>query len=60
MENNFTSAIPQEWVGQKVRVLTVIAFGDEIKGILSKIGTDYIVVGKDIINVSNIVRIRKV
>ena len=60
MEKHFAAAIPQEWIGQKVKVLTSIAFGSEIKGILSKIGTDYIVVGKDIINVRHVVKIRKV
>ena len=59
MEKNFVAAIPREWVGQKVKVLTSIAFGSEIKGILSEIGTDYIVVGQDIINVGHVVRIRK-
>ena len=59
MEKRFTVAIPQEWIGQKVKVLTGIALANEIKGILSEIGTDYIVVGKDIINVGYIVRIRK-
>lgn len=60
MEKHFAAAIPQEWIGQKVKVLTSIAFGNESKGILSEIGTDYIVVGKDIINVRHVVRIRKV
>ena len=60
MEKHFTSAIPQEWIGQKVKVLTSIAFGNEIKGILSEIGTDYIVVGKDIINVRHVAKIRRV
>ena len=59
MEKHFAAAIPQEWIGQKVKVLTRITFGNEIKGILSEIGTDYIVVGKDIINVGHVVRIRK-
>jgi len=59
MEKYLTNAIPQEWIGQKVKVLTSIAFGSEIKGILSEIGTDYIVVGKDIINVGHVVKIRK-
>jgi len=59
MEKCLTTAIPQEWIGQKVRVLTSIAFGNEIKGILSEIGTDYIVVGKDIINVGYVVKIRR-
>ena len=58
-EKHFTAAIPQEWIGQKVKVLTSIAFGNEIKGILSEIGTDYIVVGKDIINVGHVVKIRR-
>jgi len=60
MEKHLTAAIPREWIGQKVRVLTSIAFGNEIKGILSEIGTDYIVVGKDIINVRHVVKIRRV
>ena len=60
MENHFAAAIPQEWIGQKVKVLTSIALGNEIKGILSEIGTDYIVVGKDIINVRHVVKIRGV
>ena len=60
MEKHFAAAIPQEWIGQKVKVLTSIALGNEIKGILSEIGTDYIVVGKDIINVRHVVKIRKV
>ena len=59
MEKHFTSAIPQEWIGQKVKVLTSIAFGNEIKGILSEIGTDYIVVGQDIINIRHVVKIRR-
>ena len=59
MEKHFTAAIPQEWIGQKVKVLTSIALGNEIKGILSEIGTDYIVVGKDIINVGHVVKIRR-
>ncbi len=59
MEKFLTTAIPQEWIGQKVKVLTSIALGSEIKGILSEIGTDYIVVGKDIINIRHVVKIRK-
>ncbi len=59
MEKHFAAAIPQEWIGQKVKVLTSIALGNEIKGILSEIGTDYIVVGKDIINVRHVVKIRR-
>ena len=59
MEKRFTAAIPKEWVGQKVKVLTVLALGSEIKGILNEIGADYIVVNQDIINVGNIVKIRK-
>jgi len=59
MEKHLTAAIPQEWIGQKVRVLTSIAFGNEIKGILSETGTDYIVVGKDIIHVRHVVKIRR-
>ena len=60
MEKHFAAAIPQEWIGQKVKVLTSIALGNEIRGILSEIGTDYIVVGKDIINVRHVVKIRRV
>ena len=60
MEKDFTSAIPQEWIGQRVKVLTSIAFGNEIKGRLSEIGTDYIIVAKDIINVRHVVKIRRV
>ena len=60
MEKHLTAAIPREWIGQRVRVLTSIAFGNEIKGILNEIGTDYIVVGKDIINVRHVVKIRGV
>ena len=60
MEKHFAAAIPQEWIGQKVKVLTSIALGNEIKGILSEIGIDYIVVGKDIINVGYVVKIRRV
>ena len=59
MENHFAAAIPQEWIGQKVKVLTSIALGSEIKGILSETGTDHIVVGKDIINVKYVVKIRR-
>ena len=59
MEKRFTGAIPQEWVGQKVKVLTSILFAWEIKGILSEIDTDYIVVGRDIINIRYVVKIRK-
>jgi len=59
MEKHFTAAIPQEWIGQKVKVVTSIALGNEIKGILSEIGTDYIVVGQDIINIKHVVKIRK-
>jgi hypothetical protein len=59
MEKHFAAAIPQEWIGQKVKVLTSIALGSEIKGILSEIGTDHIVVGKDIINVGYVVKIRR-
>lgn len=60
MEKHFAAAVPQEWIGQKVKVLTSIALGNEIRGILSEIGTDYIVVGKDIINVRHVVKIRRV
>ena len=59
MEKHFAAAIPKEWIEQKVKVLTSIAFGSEIKGILSEIGADYIVVGKDIINVRHVVKIRR-
>ena len=59
MEKHFAAAIPQEWIGQKVKVFTSIALGNEIKGILSEIGTDYIVVGQDIINIKHVVKIRK-
>ena len=59
MEKHFAAAIPQEWIGQKVKVLTSIALGSEIKGILSEIGTDHIVVGQDIINVRHVVKIRR-
>jgi hypothetical protein len=59
MEKHFAAAIPQEWIGQKVKVLTSIALGSEIKGILSEIGTDYIVIGQDIINIKHVVKIRK-
>lgn len=59
MEKHLTAAIPREWIGQRVKVLTSIAFGNEIKGRLSEIGTDYIVVGQDIINVRYVVKIRK-
>jgi len=59
MEKHFAAAIPQEWMGQKVKVLTSIALGSEIKGILSEIGTDYIVVGQDIINVRHVIKIRR-
>jgi len=60
MEKCLTTGIPQEWIGQKVKVLTSIAFGKEIKGILSEIGTDYVIVGRDIINIRHVVKIRKV
>ena len=59
MENHFAAAMPQEWIGQKVKVLTSIALGSEIKGILSEIGTDHIVVGQDIINVRHVVKVRR-
>ena len=59
MERHFAAAIPQEWIGQKVKVLTSITLGSEIKGILSEIGADYIVVGQGIINVRYVVRIRR-
>jgi len=59
MEKHFSAAIPQEWIGQKVKVLTSIAFGSEIKGTLSEIGMDYVVVGQDVINVRHVVKIRK-
>ena len=60
MEKNFVTTIPQEWIGQKVKVLTSIALSNEIKGILSEIGTDYVIVGRDIINIRHVVKIRKV
>ena len=59
MEKHFATAIPQEWIGQKVKVLTSIAIANEIKGLLSNIGTDYIVVDKDVINVAHVVKIRR-
>ena len=59
MEKHFAAALPQEWIGQKVKVLTSLALGSEIKGILSEIGTDYIVVGQDIINARHVVKIRR-
>jgi len=62
MEKHFTAAIPQEWIGQKVKVLTSLASAfeyKEIKGKLSEIGMDYVVVGQDIINVRHIVKVRK-
>ncbi len=59
MEKQFTAAISQEWTGQKVKVVTSIFFSNEIKGILSEIGTNYIVVGQNIINVRHIVKVRK-
>ena len=59
MEKYFVAAIPHEWIGQKVKVLTSIALAKEIKGILSEIGTDYIVIGHDIINISYVVKIRR-
>ena len=59
MEKHFAAAIPREWIGQKVKVLTSIAIGSEIKGILSEIGTDYIIVGRDVINIGHVVKIRK-
>ena len=59
MEKHLAAAIPQEWIGQKVKVLTSVALANEIKGVLSEVGTDYIVVGKDIVNVQHVVKIRK-
>ena len=59
IEKHFTTAIPQEWIGNKVKVLTSIAFGNEIKGILNEIGIDYIVVDRYIINTIHIVNIKK-
>ena len=59
MEKYFVAAIPHEWIGQKVKVLTSLTLAKEIKGKLSEIGTDYIVVGQDIINVRHIVKVRK-
>ena len=58
-EKDFTAAISQELIGEKVKVLTSLALGDQIKGILTEIGTDYIVVGEDIINIRHVVKIRK-
>ncbi len=60
MEKYFAAAIPQEWIGEKVKVHTSIFLVGEIKGILSEINTDYIVVGRDIINVRYVVKIRRV
>lgn len=59
MEKRFTAAIPQEWIGQKVKVLLSVALVSEIKSILSEIGTDCIIVNQDVINVEHIARIRK-
>ena len=59
MEKHLTAAIPQEWIGQRVKVLTSIAFGNEIKGVLSEIGTDYIIVDRDVINIGYVIKIRK-
>jgi len=62
MEKHFATAIPQEWIGQKVKVLTSLAAAfeyKEINGSLSEIGMDYIIVGKDIINIRHVVKIRK-
>jgi len=62
MEKHLATAIPQEWIGQKVKVLTSLASAfefKEIKGELSEIGTDYVVVGQDIINIRHVVKIRK-
>jgi len=60
VEKYFAAAIPQEWIGQKVKVLTSIALSNEIKGILSEIGTDYIIVDRDVINIRHVVKIRRV
>ncbi|MBA7475173.1 hypothetical protein ES707_10539 [subsurface metagenome] len=62
MEKHFTAAIPQEWIGQKVKVLTSLASAfeyKEIKGSLSEIGMDYIIVDRDVINIRHVVKIRK-
>ena len=59
MEKDFTTAIPQEWIGQKVKVLTSVALANEIKGLLSEIVTDYVIVGQDIIKIRHVVKIRK-
>ena len=59
MEKDFAAAISQEWVGQKVKVLTSVALCSEIKGSLNEIGADYIVVGQDIINIRHVVKIRR-
>lgn len=45
-----------------MKVLTSLASTfefKEIKGNLSEIGTDYIVIGRDIINIRHVVKIRK-
>jgi len=59
MEKHFAAAIPREWIGQKVKVLTSVAVVSEIKGILTEIGTDYIIVDQDVINIEHVVKIRK-
>ncbi len=62
MEKHFAAAIPQEWIGQKVKVLTSLGSAftyKEITGKLGEIGMDYIVVGQDIINIRHVVKIRK-
>ena len=59
MEKHFTDAIPQEWIGQKVKVLTSTALANEIKGSLSEIGMEYIIVDRDVINIRHVVKIRK-
>jgi hypothetical protein len=59
VEKHFTAAIPREWIGQKIKVLIGVALAGEIKGVLGEIGTDYIIVGQDVINIAYIAKIRK-
>ena len=59
MEKHFAAAIPQEWIGQEMKVFTSTFSEKEIKGSLGEIGMDYIVVGQDIINIRHVVKIRK-
>ena len=51
MGKSITEAIPLEWLGQRVKVLTSVLFIAEIKGRHSEIGDEYIVIGRDIVNV---------